>query len=122
MLIISVFVSFGMSIALVEKSKTWPLKSVRVKLQSLLRKIHWKLPRMLFCTVCTSFWCSLISDIILFFFCHFMGFFYFFFPLSGFITIMFSWIIIEFLNALDKKQEININNYIELPKEVDKKE
>jgi hypothetical protein len=112
-LIISVSVSFGMAIAIVEKGKTWPLKEIRVRLQLLLSKIHWKLPQMLFCTTCTSFWASLVADTCLFIIGYFcFGIPYFFWPLSGSATLGFSWFIIEFLNALDKKQNIINNNYI----------
>lgn len=110
---LSMVISFGLSIALVEKSKTWPIRSVRIRLQLLLSKIHWRLPQMLFCTTCCSFWADLGINMCLFVITTvFFGFSYFFWPFSGFITLGFTWFIIEFLNAIDKKQPIINNNYI----------
>jgi hypothetical protein len=37
-----------------------------------------------------------------------LGSFYFLWPLSGFITVGLTWTIIEYLNAIDKDQNINI--------------
>jgi len=104
-LVVSVLTGFGMSILLVEKGKEWPIRPWRIRLQLILRKIHWKLPRMLLCTTCTSFWCCIVSDIVLFII---SGGTYFFWPLSGTICAAFSWVIIEHLNAIDKDQNINV--------------
>ena len=108
--ILSVMVACGMSIALVEKSDTWPLKKPRILLQLLLRKIHWKLPRMLFCNVCSVFWLTFFSDIIIFIITSlFLNVFYFFWPFSGFISLGIMWFINEYLNSREQHIEI-INN------------
>ena len=104
-LIISVILSYGMAILLVEKGNEWPIRPWRIRLQLLLSKIHWKLPQMLLCTVCASFWCCAISDCVL---CVVSGGTYFFFPFSGIITAGWTWTLIEYLNAQDKKQDINV--------------
>lgn len=106
-LLFSVFTAFGMAIALVEKGNEFPIKIYRLYLQIFLRKIHWKMPRMLFCSTCTSFWTSLFSDFAMYLLniCVFKSF-YFFWPFSGFITLGLTWTIIEFLN---KKQNITIS-------------
>ena len=104
-LIISVMLGFGMSILLVEKGKDFPIRKYRIILQVLLRKIHWKLPQMLFCTTCTSFWTMLIADIILF---AISGGTYFFWPFSGMICAGIMWTVIEYLNSIDKDQNINV--------------
>lgn len=104
-LIISVMTGFGMAILLVEKGKDFPIKKYRIRLQLLLRKIHYKAPQMLYCTTCTSFWTTLIVDIILLIL---SGGAYFFWPFSGFITVGFTWAIIEFLNGIDKDSNINV--------------
>jgi hypothetical protein len=100
----SIMLAFGISIALVEKGKDFPIRYWRIILQLLLSKIHWKMPQMLFCTTCTSFWASLISDIVM---CilNFLifGTFYFFWPFSGFIVLGITWFSIEFLNAIDRE-------------------
>ena len=112
-LFLSIMLSFGISIALVEKGKDFPIKPWRIRLQLFLRKIHRKLPKMLKCTTCTSFWVSGFSDLIL---CLlnliFFGSFYFFWPFSGFCTIAVVWTVIEYLNSLDKKPPIFIENII----------
>ena len=104
-LIISILLSYGMAILLVEKDGDWPIRPWRVRLQLLLNKIHWKLPQMLFCGTCCSFWVCLFSDLIL---CVVSGGTYFFFPFSGIITAGFTWTVIEYLNSQDKKQDINV--------------
>ena len=107
-LCISVLTGFGLSILLVEKGKDWPIKPYRIILQLFLSKIHWKLPQMLLCTTCTSFWASLIADIIvaIIALCH--GVAYFFWPFSGAVTAGFTWVIIEYLNSIDKEPNINV--------------
>lgn len=107
-LILSFLFAYGLAVAFVEKGKDWPIKPIRVRLQLILSKIHWKLPQMLFCTTCTSFWTSLVADITIccLFLC--LGNFYFLWPISGFINMGITWTIIEFLNAVDN--DIIINN------------
>ena len=64
-LIISVMLAFGMAIALVEKGDDFPIKFWKSKLQTILGKIHPRLPEMLECTTCTSFWACFFSDAVL---------------------------------------------------------
>jgi len=109
-LIISVLISFGASILLVEKGKDWPIKRYRIILQKLIHDhIHYKAAQVLSCTTCTSFWASFFSDIIVgiiaFFF---FGIPYFFWPFSGIICAGITWYSIEYLNAIDKEQNINV--------------
>lgn len=107
-LFISISLSYGMAILLVEKGKDFPIKKYRIILQLLLRKIHWKAPQMLYCTTCTSFWTTLIADVVVCIVAHLCGVGYFFWPYSGFITAGVMWTIIEYLNTIDKKQDINV--------------
>ena len=107
-LLVSVMAAIGMAIILVEKGKDFPVKGIRIRIQWLLRKIYWKLPWMLFCTTCTSFWSALICDIILCIIGICLGVPYFLWPLSGFIAAGATWIVIEFLNAIDKQPNINV--------------
>jgi len=104
-LIISVMTGFGMAILFVEKGKEWPIRPWRIRIQLILRKIHWKLPRIAFCTTCSSFWLCLISDIALF---VISGGTYFFWPFSGIICAGIMWCTVEYLNAIDKDQNINV--------------
>ena len=107
-LIIAIMLAFGIAIAAVEKGSDFPIRPWRIRLQALLSKVHWNLPQMLFCTVCTSFWAALIADIVL---CItnlvLFGTFYFFWPFSGFIVLGLTWFSIEFLNALDSRGDNN---------------
>jgi len=108
-LIISVFLSIGLSISLVEKGKEWPLKRYRVLLQLFLHDhINYKFAQVLECTTCSSFWISFFSDIIICIVAYFHGYFYFFWPFSGFVVVGISWTLIEFLNSQDKEQNINV--------------
>lgn len=109
LLTISILSAYGLSVALVEKSDDYPLRIWRIRLQLLLRKIHWKLPRMLFCVTCTSFWATLFTDTILSIYAYLLfDKFYFLWPLSGFINLGVSWTLIEIMNALDKEHITNV--------------
>ena len=103
-LIITIMLSFGIAVALVEKGDDFPILFWKLKLKGILSKIHPRLPEMLDCTTCTSFWAALIADIVV---CILnlvlFGTFYFFWPFSGFIVLGLTWFSIEFLNALDSK-------------------
>ena len=118
-LIISVFLGCGLSILLVEKGKDWPIKPWRIRLQLILSKIHYKLPQMMYCTTCTSFWAMLISDIVVCITSFFLGVPYFFWPFSGIIAGGIMWTTIEFLNGIDKDQDQDINVFIDNNKEQD---
>lgn len=107
-LIISIITSFGIAIIIVEKSDDYPVRRIRIILQFLLKKVYWKLPRMLFCSTCTSVWAALIVDTCLCFINYLNGSWYFFWPFSGCVAGGFTWTIIEFLNAIDKQSNINI--------------
>jgi len=88
-----------MAIALVEKGDEWPVKGIRIRLQWLTSKIHWKLPQLFMCTVCCSFWTALISDLFLFIM---SGWNYLpMWPFTGFVALGFTWTMIQFMNALD---------------------
>ena len=105
-LIISVLLGSGMAILLVEKGKDFPIRKYRIILQKFIHdRIGRKWSRVLKCTTCTSLWATLIADIILFIV---SGGSYFFWPCSGAITAGIVWVIIEWLNAIDKEQNINV--------------
>ena len=107
-LVISVLLGYGISILLVEKGKDFPIRKYRIILQLILRKIHWKAPQALYCTTCTSFWATLIADIVICIVAHLCGVGYFFWPFSGAICAGISFTIIEYLNAIDKEANINV--------------
>jgi hypothetical protein len=56
---------------------------------------------MLSCTVCTSFWTTLIGEIVL----YFLYTNIFMWPFSGIITLGFTWFVIDFLNSLETSQK-----------------
>ena len=119
-LIVSVLVGFGMAVALVEKGKDFPIRRYRIILQKFVHDhIHWKAAQVLTCTTCTSFWTTLIADIVLCIIGICVGVPYFLWPFSGFITVGFTWVIIEFLNSQDKEQDINVFNELPSPPEID---
>lgn len=108
-LLISVLSGFGIAVALVEKGNEYPIKKYRVLLQLFIHDhISWKFSQVLFCTTCCSFWTTLITDICLCIIGIFIGVPYFLWPLSGFITVGLSWVIIEILNSIDKEPNINV--------------
>ena len=101
--IVSVFCAFGLSVLFVEKGDEWPIRPVRHFLQVFLfYNIHPKLAEMFECTVCTSFWMALVSDIILLIAAElFLSTSYFLWPITGFVAVGFTWTIIELLNAIE---------------------
>jgi len=103
--LLSVLSSFGMAIALTEKGNEFPIKKYRVILQKLIHDhIGWKWSQVLFCPTCSSFWLTLLTDFIIgIIVLVLFGMPYFFWPLSGFISVGFTWWMIEFLNATDSK-------------------
>ena len=108
-LIISILTSVGMAIVIVEKGKDFPIKQYRVLMQKILHdNIGGKWYQVFYCTTCTSFWTALIGDIVVCIIAFLHGITYFFWPFSGFISAGIAWAIIELLNILDKKQDINI--------------
>ena len=99
-MLVSIFSAFGLSILLVEKGRTWPVRRYRLILEFVvLPLIHRRLPKMLNCVICTSFWATLVTDSLLYFFTNYS---YWCWPLSGFITVGFTWMILKIL-------EINSN-------------
>jgi len=107
-LLLSVVLGICMAIVFVEKGNDWPVKPIRIRIQMILRKIHWKMPQMLYCTTCTSMWTTLIADIVVCILTYVLGGIYFFWPFSGFISAGIAWTLIELLNVLDKEKHINV--------------
>lgn len=102
MFMISVLSSIGLSILLVEKAEDWPVSIFIPFLHNLLGDFHKKLPEMLNCTICTSFWASLVIDAFLFIATSGS---YFMWPLTGFASAGLVWILYQVLNAVDKNGE-----------------
>jgi hypothetical protein len=107
-LLMSVMIGSGLAIVLVEKGNDWPVKPIRVRIQWVQSHIHTKMPQMLYCSTCTSFWTTLISDIVVGTVAYLHGHIYFLWPFSGFVAAGFVWTIIELLNVMDKEQNINV--------------
>lgn len=107
-LVVSVAAAFGIAILLVEKGNDFPIKKYRVRLQLILSKIHWKAPQMLYCGTCSIFWICFFTDLVLCCVGLCFGVPYFFWPFSGAIASGIMWVTIEFLNAIDKEQNINV--------------
>lgn len=100
-LIVSILSAYGIAVSLVEKSDKWPIKSIHDKLKWLIQKLLGNnASEVLNCTVCFSFWATLISDVVLMFYSNFS---YFLWPLSGFITLGLTWTIYQFIDAIESK-------------------
>lgn len=101
LLIISIASSIGMAVIIVEKRDDFPVNKIHAYLSSILETffgLEWAM--MLKCTVCTSFWTSLVSEIALYFL---SGRTYFCWPLTGFATAGILYFVIDFLNTLDRR-------------------
>lgn len=96
--ILSVLFGCSLAILLVEKGEDWPVTILTKPLKFIFSKIYYRLPQMLECTVCTSFWATLIGEVALkLWITH-----CFFWPFTGVIALGLTWFVIEFLNSLDK--------------------
>ncbi len=105
---ISVLSAFGMAIALVEKRFDWPIRPISIKIRRFLQKfIHRKMHRLLKCSVCTSFWTPIFTDCILgiYTYIHF-GRFYFLWPITGFITLGLTWVVMNIFSFLERLIEV----------------
>jgi hypothetical protein len=100
-LALSIISSIGIALILVEKKEDFPISGIHKLLSYLIEKtlgLKWAL--MLHCTVCTSFWASLLVEISLYFITdrnHFLW------PLTGFATAGIAYLIIDVLNILDRR-------------------
>ena len=99
---VSLLASTGLAILLVEKGEDWPVSFFRRIIDTALSTISDKLSSMLECTVCAAFWTSLITDLFLFIITDGA---YFLWPLTGFASSGLIWLMIEFLNTLDKDED-----------------
>lgn len=101
LLILSVFSSMGMALILVEKREDFPVKSIHSILSFIIRTtMGSKCASMLECTVCTSFWTSLVVEVSLYFI---TGRQYFCWPLTGFAAAGILYFMIDVLNTLDRR-------------------
>jgi hypothetical protein len=99
--ILAALAGFGIAIILVEKKTQWPATSIRPLLEKFLGSIHSKLPEMLNCSTCTSFWAALLADLYLTLYSQFQ--YVPCWPISGFIAAAITWTVIELMNAIDPK-------------------
>ena len=97
-LILSLLFGYSLAILLVEKGDDWPISLITKPLRFVLGKIHSKLPGVLECTVCASFWACLVGEIALKFWITGL----FLWPFTGVIALGLTWTVIEFMNILDK--------------------
>lgn len=97
-LVCSVASAFGISVALVKKQDDWPVSFYANILRKYILPIfHRNMPDMLDCVVCTSFWVTLLTDL----FIHLVfAPAYFAWPISGFITLGLSWVLMDALDSL----------------------
>lgn len=87
-----------MAVILVEKKRQWPIRRYHLILKSILKRFHPRLPRMLKCTVCTSFWTTLVAELCVLFISYLYNMdIYWMWPLSGFVTAGITWTIMDFL-------------------------
>lgn len=101
-----IILAYGLAIILVEKKRSWPVRRYVLILKKLLGKLHRRMPKMLNCTVCTSFWTALIAELFVLLISLLLGFHIcWLWPLSGFASAAFTWTIMDFLNTIAKISE-----------------
>lgn len=97
---ISLVSAFGLSVIFIEKREDFPVSffhSLFVKIIRLFR--YEKLEKVAFCIVCFSFWAALLTDLFIYFMYEKS---YFMWPLTGFAASGLTWLVIDFLNTIDK--------------------
>lgn len=105
-LVIVVLVGYGLAVLLVEFKRKWPIRRQHLRLKKLLGCIHRRAPKMLLCTVCTSFWTTLIAEIGLFALDSLTGWQVmhglrlWLWPLSGFVTAGLTWTLMDVLRSI----------------------
>jgi uncharacterized membrane protein YjjB (DUF3815 family) len=97
-LILSILFGYSFAILLVEKGDDWPITIFVKPIKFIFGKIYNKLPGLLDCTVCCSFWATLIGEIVLKLWITNI----FLWPFTGVIVLGLTWLVIEILNTLDK--------------------
>lgn len=95
---LSVIFGFSLAVLLVEKGDDWPVTIITTPIRWLFNKINEKLYKVMFCTVCASFWCTAVGEVALFYL--FTG--KFMWPFTGVVSLGITWLVIEYLNAVDK--------------------
>jgi len=100
--ILAIAFGFSAAVLLVEKGDDWPITLLSRPLRFIFGKIYNKLSQMLECTVCMSFWTTLVGELILKFFITSQ----FYWPFTGILALGATWLIIELLNALDNKKSV----------------
>lgn len=99
---ISVVCGISMATILVEKSEDYPIRFISTPFKKILRSILGEqFVTVMDCTVCMSFWTTLICELFLYYLIsgHFMW------PLSGIAASGISFYTIDFLNTIDKRKE-----------------
>lgn len=99
-LIFTVLGGIGIATILVEKSDDYPVYLISHPLKKILGLIFGiKVASIMDCTVCLSFWTTLICEI----YAYYLLGGIFLWPFSGFISASFVYYLIDFLNTLENK-------------------
>lgn len=101
-LLLSILGGISIATILVEKSEDYPIRYMAKPIKGLL---HYSLgERFAFvmeCTVCLSFWTTLICELYLYFFITNL----FTWPITGLISSGISFYVIDLLNTIDRKKD-----------------
>jgi hypothetical protein len=98
--LISTISSMGLAIIFVEKRYDFPVQGINLLFRKIVGKIHPKLSVLGECTVCFTFWSSLLVEIYLLFYSNYT---YFLWPVSGFAASGSMWVLITYLNLIDRE-------------------
>lgn len=99
-LIFTVLSGIGIATIIVEKSDDYPVNYISHPLKKLLNFIFGcKVASLMDCTVCLSFWTTLICEI----YAYFLIDSIFLWPFTGFISASIVYYTIDFLNILENK-------------------
>lgn len=95
-----ILISYGLAILFTEKKRSWPVRRIVLILKHYLKYFHRKMPKVFDCSVCTSFWTSLLTELFLLVVCYLFNLpIIFMWPFSGFATAGITWAIMDSLNT-----------------------
>ncbi len=99
--LVSVISGISLATVLVEKSEDYPVRYISKPISSFLLKVFGEnVAFVMACTVCLSFWTTLLCELFMYYFLDAT----FLWPITGFAASGISFYLIDFLNTLDNRK------------------
>jgi nucleoside recognition membrane protein YjiH len=99
--LVSVISGISLATVLVEKSEDYPVRYISKPISSFLLKVFGEnVAFVMTCTVCLSFWTTLLCELFMYYFLDAT----FLWPITGLAASGISFYLIDFLNTLDNRK------------------